>query len=86
MANQKGKLELSSTLPFFLKVLNDILYCKSEKSFGIGHGLPFPWPKPREDTNMTERTGIITIHGNPLTLVGEEIKAGMPAPDTELVR
>ena len=34
---------------------------------------------------MTERTGIITIHGNPLTLVGEEIKVGMPAPDTELL-
>jgi thioredoxin-dependent peroxiredoxin len=47
--------------------------------------LGFPWPEPQEDTNMTERTGIITIHGNPLTLVGEEIKAGMPAPDTELV-
>ena len=34
---------------------------------------------------MTERTGIITIHGNPLTLVGEEIKVGMPAPDIELL-
>ena len=34
---------------------------------------------------MTERTGIITIHGNPLTLMGEEIKVGMPAPDTELL-
>jgi thiol peroxidase len=72
-------------LPFFLKVLNGILYYKSEKSFGIGPGLPFPLPKSREDTNMTERTGIITIHGNPLTLMGEEIKVGMPAPDIELV-
>ncbi len=34
---------------------------------------------------MTERQGIITIHGNPLTLVGEEIKVGMPAPESELL-
>jgi thioredoxin-dependent peroxiredoxin len=34
---------------------------------------------------MTERPGIITIHGNPLTLVGEELKVGMPAPDSELL-
>jgi thioredoxin-dependent peroxiredoxin len=34
---------------------------------------------------MTERSGLITIHGNPLTLVGEEIKIGAPAPDVELL-
>jgi thiol peroxidase len=34
---------------------------------------------------MTERQGIITIHSNPLTLVGEELKVGMPAPDSELL-
>ena len=34
---------------------------------------------------MTERQGIITIHGNPLTIVGEAIKGGMPAPDSELL-
>ena len=34
---------------------------------------------------MTERTGIVTIHGNPLTLLGEEIKVGAAAPDAELV-
>jgi thioredoxin-dependent peroxiredoxin len=34
---------------------------------------------------MTERQGLITIHGNPLTLVGETIQAGMPAPDCELL-
>jgi thiol peroxidase len=34
---------------------------------------------------MSERPGIITLHGNPLTLVGEEIKVGMPAPDCEVV-
>jgi thioredoxin-dependent peroxiredoxin len=34
---------------------------------------------------MTERTGVVTIHGNPLTLVGEEIKAGAAAPEAELL-
>lgn len=34
---------------------------------------------------MTERPGVITIHGNPLTLVGQEIRVGMPAPDCELL-
>jgi thiol peroxidase len=30
---------------------------------------------------MKERTGIIAMKGNPLTLVGEEVKVGNPAPD-----
>lgn len=30
---------------------------------------------------MEERTGIITIEGNPLTLLGKELKAGDTAPD-----
>jgi len=30
---------------------------------------------------MKERTGIITMKGNPLTLVGNEVKVGEPAPD-----
>lgn len=30
---------------------------------------------------MAERIGIITMRGNPLTLVGEEVKVGDPAPD-----
>jgi thioredoxin-dependent peroxiredoxin len=30
---------------------------------------------------MNERTGIITIHGSPLTLLGPELKAGDKAPD-----
>ena len=34
---------------------------------------------------MSERQGVITIHGNPLTLVGDEIKVGAPAPDVELL-
>ena len=34
---------------------------------------------------MEERTGIITIHGNPLTLLGKELKVGDKAPDFELL-
>lgn len=34
---------------------------------------------------MTERTGIVTLKGNPITLVGAEIQVGRPAPDVELV-
>ena len=34
---------------------------------------------------MTERPGIITIHGNPLTLVGDEIEVGVSAPDCEVL-
>jgi thiol peroxidase len=32
---------------------------------------------------MNERTGLITMRGNPLTLIGQEIKPGNPAPDFE---
>ena len=34
---------------------------------------------------MTERTGIITVGGKPVTLVGNEIKPGDQAPDVELL-
>ena len=34
---------------------------------------------------MSERTGIITMHGNPLTLKGNEVKSGDPAPDATLL-
>lgn len=34
---------------------------------------------------MENRTGIITIHGNPLTIVGSGLKVGDPAPDFELL-
>lgn len=34
---------------------------------------------------MEERTGIITIQGNPLTLLGKEIKVGDKAPDFNLL-
>jgi thiol peroxidase len=32
---------------------------------------------------MPERSGLITIHGNPLTLVGDEVKVGDKAPEFE---
>jgi thiol peroxidase len=32
---------------------------------------------------MNERAGLITMRGNPLTLIGQEIKPGNPAPDFE---
>ena len=34
---------------------------------------------------MAERTGLITFKGNPLTLVGNEVKVGQKAPNAELV-
>jgi thiol peroxidase len=34
---------------------------------------------------VENRTGIITIHGSPLTLVGNGLKVGDPAPDFELL-
>lgn len=34
---------------------------------------------------MTERAAAVTMHGNPLTLIGTEVKMGNPAPDTVLL-
>lgn len=34
---------------------------------------------------MRERTGIVTMGGNPVTLVGNEVKVGDAAPDFEVV-
>ncbi len=34
---------------------------------------------------MAERAGLVTMKGNPLTLVGKEVKVGQKAPDAELV-
>lgn len=34
---------------------------------------------------MQERSGIITMRGKPLTLVGPEVKVGTPAPDFEVL-
>ena len=34
---------------------------------------------------MEERAGIVTMKGNPLTLIGKELKQGDPAPDFEVL-
>ena len=34
---------------------------------------------------MKERTGIVTMKGQPLTLIGDELRVGQPAPDCEVV-
>ena len=34
---------------------------------------------------MTERSGAVTMQGNPLTLVGNELNVGEPAPDVEVL-
>ena len=34
---------------------------------------------------MEERTGIVTMKGSPLTLIGTEVKVGDPAPECELL-
>jgi thiol peroxidase len=39
----------------------------------------------RKDNDMGERTGLVTMKGSPLTLVGKEVKVGQKAPDAELV-
>lgn len=35
--------------------------------------------------NLQERKGIVTIHGNPLTLLGPELAVGSAAPDAGLI-
>jgi thioredoxin-dependent peroxiredoxin len=35
--------------------------------------------------NMSERKGVITIHGNPLTLIGPQLKVGDKAPDAKVI-
>jgi thiol peroxidase len=39
----------------------------------------------KEEKDMAERPGVITMKGNPLTLVGQEVKVGDPAPDLEVI-
>jgi thiol peroxidase len=34
---------------------------------------------------MKERTGLVTLKGNPVTLLGDEVRIGQKAPDAELV-
>jgi len=39
----------------------------------------------RKEWDMAERTGLVTMKGNPLTLTGDEVKVGQKAPDADLV-
>jgi thiol peroxidase len=41
-------------------------------------------PHEGKEKPMQERTGLVTLKGNPVTLVGPEVKVGQPAPDIEL--
>jgi thiol peroxidase len=38
-----------------------------------------------KEAHMKERTGMVTMKGNPLTLVGNEVKVGDEAPDFEVL-
>jgi thioredoxin-dependent peroxiredoxin len=42
---------------------------------------PIFYASAKKEVTMQERTGIITMRGNPLTLVGKEVKVGEAAPD-----
>ncbi len=42
-------------------------------------------PAGRKENSMGERTGLVTMKGKPLTLIGKEVKVGQKAPDAELV-
>ena len=35
--------------------------------------------------NMEERSSAVTLHGNPFTLLGNELKVGDPLPDVEIL-
>lgn len=39
----------------------------------------------RKEPVMAERTGLVTMKGNPVTLVGNEVRVGQAAPEVELV-
>jgi thiol peroxidase len=39
----------------------------------------------RKEPAMKERTGLVTMKGNPVTLLGNEVNVGQQAPDVELV-
>jgi thiol peroxidase len=38
-----------------------------------------------KEKTMEERTGLVTLKGGAITLLGPEVKVGQPAPDVELV-
>jgi thiol peroxidase len=41
--------------------------------------------REHKENAMKERTGLVTMKGNKVTLVGNEVKVGQKAPDVELV-
>jgi thiol peroxidase len=45
----------------------------------------FQSPVKKQEGSMEERTGLVTMKGNPLTLLGEEVKVGDPSPDVEVL-
>jgi thiol peroxidase len=59
-----------------------ILFSVSIKKIVLKALITEPNQKERE-ADVNERTGLITMRGNPLTLIGQEIKPGNPAPDFE---
>jgi len=46
---------------------------------------PTPGEQPQEEKIMAERKGLVTLKGNPVTLVGKEVEVGDAAPDVTLV-
>jgi thiol peroxidase len=59
-----------------------ILFSVNIKKIVLKALITEPNQKERE-ADMNERAGLITMRGNPLTLIGQEIKPGNPAPDFE---
>jgi thiol peroxidase len=47
----------------------------------VVHGADHLTPTRRNDAMAATRTGSVTLKGNPVTLVGPELKVGDPAPD-----
>ncbi|MEJ2521248.1 MAG: thiol peroxidase [Desulfuromonadales bacterium] len=59
-----------------------MLFSVSIKKIVLKALITEPNQKERE-ADMKERAGLITMRGNPLTLIGQEIEPGNPAPDFE---
>jgi thiol peroxidase len=51
----------------------------------IAAGLGCKPPAEGRKSDMRERTGLVTMKGSPVTLVGNEVRVGQKAPDVELV-
>ena len=54
-------------------------------TMGVGYASGLTNDTIPKETNMAERTGAITLKGNPLTLVGNEVKVGQKAPDFQVL-